>query len=776
MKVGPQKAQMAQIIAAALLCALAVGTRAQAPAAPGAAFFIRSLDDPRDRREARADILDTPVLPGSIVKTVALVAALERGIITADSSHMCRRVTKADGQTFVCSHPDLKRPLSPAEALAYSCNDFFVSLAPRLPREALNATRMAAGLPPIAAGVPMASATVGLAGPKTSPRALIDVMARLTGTGKDTPVVMKPATKAVLLEGLRGAAEYGTASALRDAGISALAKTGTIVMPNGAALGLVVALTLAEKPIRGIVVAAPGGAGVDAAAIAAEIVQERGRDHFSPSNPNPRLATGPPRTTNGGQPPKNGPDPLFIRLGRIRADNGTKIESIALDDYIGQVLAGEGQPMAGDAAQQALAITARTFALANRNRHRREGFDLCDTTHCQVTRPATATTRRAAESTSGRVLLYQGQPAFVFYSAWCGGRTELASQVWSGAIDYSSGPARDDDACEDEPGWVSEVRVAQIEQALRAAGLRGSRLRNLRVLSRNTSERVARIAVEGFTPAEISGHDFRMAVGRVAGWQSIKSTAFDVERTATGYRFRGHGFGHGVGLCVIGAGRRASKGATAIDILKFYYPGLTIGNVGATTLTSSTPTTAPPAARAPVAAATDLALALPGGEESERAVVMSLVRRSRDEIATLTGALVPARLRVTVHPSVESFGRATGQPWWVSGATDGPAIDLLPITVLRRQGQLDRTIRHEVTHALLDGALAKRPMWVREGAAAYFSNPASGQAPKQGRVTCPGDAELLRPVSAGAQRDAYARAEACFARALAEGKRWDQVR
>ncbi len=137
---------------------------------------------------------------------------------------------------------------------------------------------------------------------------------------------------------------------------------------------------------------------------------------------------------------------------------------------------------------------------------------------------------------------------------------------------------------------------------------------------------------------------------------------------------------------------------------------------------------------------------------------------------------MPPRLRVTVHPSVESFGRATGQPWWVSGATDGPAIDLLPITVLRQQGQLDRTIRHEVAHALLDGALAKRPMWVREGAAAYFSSPASGNAPKPDRVTCPDDAELLRPVSAGAQRDAYARAEACFARALAEGKRWDQVR
>ena len=151
--------------AALLVCVLAATIHAQQ-----AAYFVRSLENPRDRSEARADILDTPVLPGSIVKTIALVAALERGIITADSSHMCRRVVKADGHTLTCSHPDLKRPLSPAEALAYSCNDFFVSLAPRLPREALNATRVAAGLPPIASATPMASAIVGLAGPKTTPR------------------------------------------------------------------------------------------------------------------------------------------------------------------------------------------------------------------------------------------------------------------------------------------------------------------------------------------------------------------------------------------------------------------------------------------------------------------------------------------------------------------------------------------------------------------------------------------------------------------------------
>jgi SpoIID/LytB domain protein len=478
-----------------------------------------------------------------------------------------------------------------------------------------------------------------------------------------------------------------------------------------------------------------------------------------------------------------------IRLGRTLANGRTRIETIAVETYIAQVLAGEGQPRAGDAAQQALAITARTFAMANRNRHRREGFDLCDTTHCQVVRPATAMTTRAAAATSGRLLLNQGQPAFVFYSAWCGGRSELASQVWPGAIDYPYEPSVHDDACEDEPAWASDVRVADLERALRAAGLRGDRLRDVRIVGRNQSQRVARIRVEGFTPAEMTGHEFRMAVGRVAGWQAIKSTAFEVTRTGSGYRFRGTGFGHGVGLCVIGAGRRASRGATADEILRFYYPGLTVGaGSPATVTTSAASASARPATgelrRDPAVAApggvggpasSDIALALPGGEEGERATVLSLIRRNRDDIARATGSIPPARLRVTVHPTVDSFGRATGQPWWVSGATEGAAIDLLPITVLKQQGQLERTLRHEVAHALLDGALSKRPMWVREGAAAYFASPPASR-PSGSRVTCPSDAELLRPISAGAQRDAYARAEACFAKGMAEGKRWDQIR
>jgi SpoIID/LytB domain protein len=747
-----------KLAAAVLLWAVVFAT--QLP--PQAAYFVRSLDDPRDRREAQSRILDTPVHPGSVVKPLALVAALEHGIVSADSTHMCRRATAVGGQKFVCAHPDLKRPLTPAEALAYSCNDFFVALAPKLSRDALNGVRIAAGLPPIASATPMAGAILGVDGPRTTPRALIDMMARIAGAGRDKAVPMKAQTRSVILEGLRGAADYGTASALKDNGISALAKTGTVSTANGAALGLVVALAPADAPARAIVVAAPGAAGLDAAVVASQELTRR------PGSQTQTVADEPRPSSRAEQAGSNGR--TVIRIGR----SSGRVDSLELDDYIAQVLAGEGQPRAGDTAQEALAITARTFALANRNRHRAEGFDLCDTTHCQVTRAATPVPTRAAKATTGRVLVHQGQAAFVFYSAWCGGQTELASRVWPGASDYAAPPTLEDEACDDEPAWTSEIRAADLERALRAAGHRGSRLRELRVLSRNESDRVARLRIDGFTPNEISGHEFRMAVGRIAGWQSLKSTAFDIDRTSNGYRFRGRGFGHGVGLCVIGAGKRASRGASAEDILRFYFPNLTVGPL---------PTATAPTIPSVVRRDSGLELALPAAEEGERSALLNLIRRSRDDIASRTG-VKPIDLRVTVHPTAASFGRATGQPWWSSGATNGTAIDLLPIAILRQQGQLERTLRHEIAHALLDGALVNKPMWVREGAAAYFAGAAgaagatgaAGAAGATGaRVQCPTDVELMRPISAGAQRDAYARAEACFARAIAQGRQWNEI-
>jgi len=796
-------ADRAWVVAAATLWLLVGGVWAAPGAAgrgqpEGAAALVTTIATGRAELEARRDVLDAPVLPGSVMKAWTLVAALESGVIEPRTARLCRRTVVVEGRRYVCAHPDLKRPLTPAEALAHSCNDYFVSLAPRLPRGAFDGVRLAAGLPALGAATPLAAGLVGLDGPRVSPRVLLAGVARLAGVQPEGRVAMGAETRRVLLDGLRGAATYGSASALASTAGGALAKTGTAPMPGGGHLGLVVALTPAAAPTRAVVVVVPGAAGLDAAGVAADLLA-------APPSPPPPPTVPAPRPSTSAAPAQapvavptlpNVTDVALraasagstVRLG-VTTRGRVQVQVVALEEYVARVVAGEGQPRAGDAAQQALAVSARTFALANRGRHGRDGHDLCDTTHCQVTRPSTPVTRRAALATAGQLLLTAGRPASIFYSALCGGRPERASEVWPGAEDYGA-PPEDDDACRSEPAWTSDIPAGGIERALRAAGLRGSRLRELRVVQQNATGRATRLRAEGFSPNEISAQDFRMAVGRVLGWQHLRSTQFELRRTSAGYRFTGRGFGHGVGLCVIGAGHRAARGETGADILGFYFPGLSVGPLGSAAATvasaaapprapsAASPPTAPPPAAPPaqVAATGDVRLALPAGEEHERTALLALVRAARDEIAARAGVTAPPVLTLTFHPSVDAFGRATGQPWWVSASTRGARIDLLPLALLRQQGQVERTIRHEVAHALVDGALVGKPLWVREGAAIHFADPAPPDATPPSRMDCPSDLEITRPVSAGAQRDAYGRAALCFRRQLAEGRAWREVR
>ena len=268
----------------------------------------------------------------------------------------------------------------------------------------------------------------------------------------------------------------------------------------------------------------------------------------------------------------------MLRVGVLRSTGGYAVEALPLETYVAGVIAGEALRDSQPAALEALAMTVRTFALANRGRHRAEGFDVCDQTHCQVLRTATAATERAAYATASRVLLRAGAPASLYFSASCGGHTEKPSEVWPGAEDPSYLPSRPDAACEGAPVWSADLRNSDLVQALRAAGFRGERLRELRILARNKSGRVTRLKVDGLQPDDISGQDLRVAVGRALGWQHIKSTAFTVRRDRDSTRFDGRGSGHGVGLCVFGSAKLAERGRSAAAILSQYFPGLAVSS------------------------------------------------------------------------------------------------------------------------------------------------------------------------------------------------------
>jgi SpoIID/LytB domain protein len=476
-----------------------------------------------------------------------------------------------------------------------------------------------------------------------------------------------------------------------------------------------------------------------------------------------------------------------VRVGFERPDGGHAIQTIPLEAYVARVLAGEAAPQSPPAALEALAIAIRTFALVNRNRHNADGFDVCDTTHCQVLRTASAATERAANATAGLVLMRDGVPVPVYYSASCGGYTEVPSAVWPGKEDPPYMPAQPDDACGGAPEWSANISAADLTRAFKAAGYRGDRLREMSIVSRDASGRVSKLRLEGFSPERISGQDLRMAVGRTLGFLLVKSAAFEMERRRDRaqdlYHFEGHGYGHGVGMCVIGSVNLAARGQTATQILNRYYPGLDIVSLGTPIrAVVARPPAAAPAPAAAVPAPSGIALSLPDDGDAERTGIESLVARARDDVARQLGVTPPARVVVRVHASTQSYEQATGQPWFTSGAVVGGELHLMPSGVLRDRGVLERTIRRELAHVMIDETLTKRPVWVRDGAAIYFSGgrPEAGDdeasVRPRSRAGCPDDTELLQPVSAGALSNAHARALACFAREAGNGRSWKDIK
>jgi stage II sporulation protein D len=802
---------MARAAALALVAASAVRAQAPDPDASRSAWEQIDLATLATIDSSQASRLKTPVEPGSFMKLPTLIAALKAGVISADTRVACPGEATINGIPIRCSHPKLRHALKPSEALAVSCNIYFATIAEHLARGKLDGVLAALGLPPTPRAVAMPLAATGLKGTPTTPTAMLRALARFVTDPSIVP--MDSASRQTVLDGLRGSAVYGTSGAFAAHGVEALAKTGTADAPGGGIEGLVVAVWPASSPSRGIVLLASGAAGMNAADLAAGLAARAGPRVRGPSAvAAPTVPTpSPPAVAVAARPGE-----MTLRVGVVRAGGGYDIRSMPLEDYVARVLAGEAAPHSPAAALEALAVTVRTFAVVNRGRHAKDGFDLCTLTHCQVLREPDQAMRTATSRTAGQILVWHDAPAQVFYTASCGGMTERAADVWPGAADLPYLRPRRDRACNGEPKWASEIPASDLDRVLQAAGYKGGPLRDVKREGRTASGRVYSLRIAGLVPEQITAQDFRTIVGRSLGWNLIKSTAFTVKRTGNGYRFDGQGFGHGVGLCVLGSVGRAEHGDSPKAILAEYFPGLKIRAMTSVSLPpAQTPTTpaptmangdagdaatlapaapapyAPPAPRAPSApnSAPDAALAgkpgftlvLPSDAESQRSAITATITRAIADVSKASGRTAPADLHVVFHPTTQSFSRETGESWWSAGRTSGSRIDFQPPSVLEGRGTLDTTVRHEIAHVLTAVALEGRPLWVKEGAAMHFAGepPPAALVKEDGTiqaVKCPADIDLQRPKSAALARQAYGLSAACFERALAEKGDWTKVK
>ena len=451
-----------------------------------------------------------------------------------------------------------------------------------------------------------------------------------------------------------------------------------------------------------------------------------------------------------GQPPVHADFPI-----ELRAANGRLVITafMPMEEYIAGVLAGEAGNFKSDEALKAMSVAARTYAEHFGSRHALDGFDFCDTTHCQDLRLGgiDARMRKIADSTAGEVLWYDGEAAATYYYANCGGTTEDGHYI----LGNNEAPApylkqHSDRYCVRHGGsqWNSEVSKRDLQRALAAEGINiPGALRSVSVLNRTASGRVEFLRVTGSSSVTVSGLLFRAAIGHQIGWDRMKSNWYDVSVRGDRIVFHGRGFGHGVGLCQVGAEIMGEEGHTYREILAFYYPGTHLG-VAAQGIPWQQ------LANADI----ELLTTRPDRDRS----LLPIATRFMHESEESTGLVYRDRPRLKVYATVSEFRNATGEPGWVAASTRGRTIQLQPSDLLRDAGTLDSTVRHELMHMLIESyARPATPRWFREGLVLYLTSAHTSSA----SATKPIDVSSLETMLGAPQSEQDLRAAYIQARA-----------
>lgn len=280
----------------------------------------------------------------------------------------------------------------------------------------------------------------------------------------------------------------------------------------------------------------------------------------------------------------------------VEGENIRAINRIGVEDYLLSVISSEMKSSCPLESLKAHAVISRSWLLVNLGTH--GTYDVCADDHCQryqgLTMAVGQSVRDAIDQTWGQTLRYDGQICDARYSKCCGGRTEIFSTCWEDK-DYPYLQSVEDPFCNCENNeilgtvlndydlktadfhdWTVKYSRNEISQIFsmrtgRDIGL----IRDLEPLERGVSGRIKLLKITGTRGSVTIGKE--LAIRRALSTSHLKSSAFDTEWDGDTIILRGHGWGHGVGLCQIGAAAMAAQGYTYIQILKHYYVGAEIG-------------------------------------------------------------------------------------------------------------------------------------------------------------------------------------------------------
>jgi stage II sporulation protein D len=379
------------------------------------------------------------------------------------------------------------------------------------------------------------------------------------------------------------------------------------------------------------------------------------------------------------------------------------------EEYVTAVLQGESASFKSDEALKAMAVAARTYAVRFGTRHKLEGFDFCDTTHCQDLRLGNESprVRAAVAATEGELLWFEGRPAATYYHRSCGGEIEDASLLEPDLHVPYLRPHHDEYCIRTPDEWQIEISKADLTRAL------GRPVTTVRVVTRSDSGRVQRLLVNDHS---ITATDFRFAVGRTLGWDKLRSDLYEEEDRGDRIAFRGRGQGHGVGLCQSGAQMMGEQGHSYHEILAYYYPGTGLGLTAQGLSWEKLP---------------GESLDILSTDRNDAATLLPAAEHALHVAIERTGWDIRTRPQVKVYPTIAIYRDATGEPGWVAASTLGSVIRLQPLATLRGTHSLASTLRHEFLHMLIESnARSGAPLWLREGLAIYLENPDAAKPSK----------------------------------------------
>jgi stage II sporulation protein D len=284
------------------------------------------------------------------------------------------------------------------------------------------------------------------------------------------------------------------------------------------------------------------------------------------------------------------------------------VNRVPVEDYLRGVVPIElGTRQPGDrAALEAQAIAARSYAYirvpADASVEPRRGWHMVATVQNQVYGGydiEAPIVNEAIDHTAGLVLRFNGLLVDAPYSSSCGGRTAAPRESWRAAREEPYLQSVDDtDPRTGRPycdissrnHWTAEFDEGQLHETVRralvAAGARDPRpgvVTEMRVAGRTASGRATALVLRTDRGEVTVRHNEIRNVLRDTRGAILSSTYFSVDRASrarghlSGVSLRGHGNGHGVGMCQWGAIGRSRAGIDARTILRHYYPGTVVG-------------------------------------------------------------------------------------------------------------------------------------------------------------------------------------------------------